>query len=114
MELLLEYIDPSFILCDLSVLNARTPLIIERIERMKAAGIESPRPWLIKCTLEKFDRTIKNRADEKLAKGESLDVISFFAGKLNVSFDEARGMLVKYPQLKTCRFRRVGRPFLLY
>lgn len=86
-----------------------TSSIIARMEKVKEAGIDSPRPWMIKILPDRFERTIKSRADEKEAKGDSIDNIHFFSEKLNLSFDNTKLLLEKHPFLYKCQLRRVSK-----
>lgn len=105
--LLLKYIDVTYILRDMSILRHSNTAIVSRMEQVKQAGIESPRPWMIKCLPDKLDIAIKIHSEEKKAKGQHEDVIAFFAEKLNLNLESAKAMLDRCPQLYTSRFRRV-------
>lgn len=82
------------------------------MEQVKLAGIESPRPWMIKCLKLHLDRTIKFRLEEKEAKSQYRDVVYFFSEKLELSIESTKEMLDKHPQLYKSRFQRVGYQFI--
>lgn len=109
VDTLLKYIDANYILRDLNVMRHSTSYIVDRMEKVKKAGIESPRPWMIKILPERFERTINSRVDEKEAKGESIDNLHFFSEKLNLSFDSTKLLLDKHPFLYKCQLRRVSK-----
>lgn len=108
LNTLLKYIDAEFILRDLSVFRSSTESIVERMELVKAAGIISPRPWMIKCTREALDRSIKFRTDERMAKGDHQSIVDFLAVKLNMKTKDVNMMLERCPQLINCRFSPVS------
>lgn len=55
IETLFKYIEGEYILHSLYVLNSTIENIVDRMEQVTAAGIESPRPWMIMCSKERFD-----------------------------------------------------------
>lgn len=55
LDVLLRCIDPTYILRDLTVLRQSTDSILERMKMVEASGIESPRPWMVKCLRSQLD-----------------------------------------------------------
>lgn len=109
IDILLQYIDARYILRDLTVMKHSTKYIVDRMEQVKLAGIDSPRPWMIKILQKRLDITIKSRLAEKEAKGENIDTIHFFSERLNLNIDNTKLFLDKHPILYKSRLRRVSK-----
>lgn len=99
LDTAVKYIEPKYILRDITVLLHSATAIASRMEQVKAVGIESPRPAMIKCSQEKLNRIIELHLTEKTARGQHDNVVSFLAEKLSLDVERVRTMLDKCPKL---------------
>lgn len=56
LDVLLKYIDPIYILRDITVLRHTTKYVLKRMKMVEAGGIKSPRPWMVKCLRYRLER----------------------------------------------------------
>lgn len=100
LDVLMDHIEPAEIARNPYVLQMSMDRILKRIKQMKAAGIDFPRTWIIICTPEQFNISIKWHSEEKEALGNCPDRIHFIAKQLHVDMAKAREIFERYPHLR--------------
>lgn len=112
LDTALEYIEPKYILRDITVLQHSSTKISSHLEQAKSVGIKSLRPSMIKCSQEKLNRIIELHLNEKMARGQHENVASFLAEKLNLDVESTQAMLDRYPHLYNYSMANVRYYFL--
>ncbi|KAG5683268.1 hypothetical protein PVAND_012558 [Polypedilum vanderplanki] len=107
IDVLQEYkINSMNILRDAHVLRYSKETIIERLEKCKQEGKEILMPWMVKCTEEILENSIKLTRDKKRLLGDN-SVLEYIAQRLNCSVEEVYIMAERYPPVFKVRVGKV-------
>ncbi|CAG9784517.1 unnamed protein product [Diatraea saccharalis] len=108
LNVLLEMgVSSDRIIRDLWVLKYKSDTIKERLERVKALGIDNLYPWMVRCSEDILNRYVAIYQETKNILGNNESTHIYLAKRLNTTVEAVEEMCIKTPALKTIRVTKV-------
>ncbi|XP_063232886.1 transcription termination factor, mitochondrial isoform X2 [Bacillus rossius redtenbacheri] len=97
LDLLLNAgVSPNNILKDVWSLRTKSEFVEERLCRANEVGLPDPKPWLVRCQIEVFERTLERHMQSRAILG-SKSFHQFLADRLGCDVQAATVMVQRYP-----------------
>jgi len=101
VDLLLKYkVNPQDIKADPWVVRHNYDLMQERLKIAHDSGVKPIKAWMMRCTKEVFDNSIKLRKEKVDVLGKHRDSMEYLAERLECSCDHIILLFHQYPRLK--------------
>lgn len=108
LNVMLEYNIRSInILRDLWAFKYFPSSIRARLERCQRADKDDLRPWMIRCTEDVLEKTLKLSQDNKELLGDQ-SVIDYISERLGYDIETTKSIISKFPKILKVRATRVS------